>query len=330
MFSMAYYRRYARRAKRTYGRRVGRGRRGIMRRGSVRRTSVAKLATKVRSIRRFLATKVKPKIHLYKNIAVEGGAMGKVKFGTVGTASTGLVQTSHTPGMIHCINMQDLNLSQAIFGPATGWQDSDRCVIKACKVRVRIDMNDPGSPFQDQRRVTYSAFHVKLRKRCDLTENGLFCSQLVAQQLTPTSTVNYMTGTGFGCFDWINSIADNGTYWQRVGGRVIMNPEFFEVLSYSTFEVGPSFANHPESSQHAGPIMGWKDHTEKVLFFQSKPTSLRASTQPSTPATETFANATQNEVPSKNQFVLIFSDDDREGEKRQWITVQKEFIVAVP
>lgn len=327
---MAYYRRYARRAKRTYGRRVGRGRRGIMRRGGVRRTSVAKLATKVRSIRRFLATKVKPKIHLYKNVGSDYANMGKIKFGTLGDTQNGVVKLSHGNGMIHVINMQDLSKSQAIFGPATGWQDSDRCVIKACKLRVRIDMNDPGSPFQDQRRVTYSAFHVKLRKRCDLTENGLLGSQLVSLQLTSTSSYNYYTGTGNGSFDWMNSSADNGTYWQRIGGRVILNPEYFEIVSYSTFEVGPSFANNPESSQHAGPIMGWKDHTEKVLYFQSKPTALRAATQPVAPATETFADATLNEVPSKNQFVLIFSDDDREGEKRQWITVQKEFIVAVP
>lgn len=322
---MAYY---VRRRKRTYGRRLSRRRGRSMRRGGVRKSGVAKLAAKVKSLTRRVMRNTKPVITMYKNLLTSGGTNGFNKFGTMGS-SVGVVDLSNSQGMIHCINMQDLANAQPIFGPWTGWENAERCVIKSCKVRVRVQMNASASPYNDQKRISYHYYHVKLRKRCDLTETGSLGLNTLTAQTTTSGSNTYLSGTGQVMYDWMSTTCDNGTYWYRIGSRVVMNPEYFQVLDQGTFEVGPSFATSTNPVVE-GAVMGHRDYTEKKLFFQSRPQSLRQTNQPTGSATVSVSGAKVNDVPSKNEFVLIFSDDDRVTENRQEISVMKEFTVALP
>lgn len=299
-----------------------------MRRGSVRKPSMAKLAAKVKTLSRRVLRNTKPVITMYKNLATEGGSIAFNKFGSMGTTG-GIVNLSNSQGMIHCINMQDLANSQVIFGPPTGWDDAERCVIKSCKLRVRIQMNSAAEPYNDQQRVSYHYYHVKLRKRCDLTEFGQLGKTPLVSQMTTTGQNVYLNTPGFVLYDWMDVNADNGTYWRRIGARVVMNPEYFQILEQGTFEVGPSFATRTNPSI-AGAIMGHRDRTEKILFFKSRPQTLRQTNQPNEQATVSVSGAMVNDVPSKNEFVFIFSDDTRPTELRQEIAVMKEFTVALP
>lgn len=307
-----------------------------MRRGSVRKPSMAKLAAKVKYLARHVKQTKQPVVHAFKSVNQTGQGVG-AKFGTMGTwnsgSGQGLVDLSNANGMVHAINMQDLNSASAIFGPPNGWDQNEKCIIKTCKLRIRIDMNDVSNPQNDQRRVQYQAFHVKLRKRCDLTENAQIGGFLYASSVTGGGLSTFNAAAGAKSFDFIDNQTDNGTYWVRVGGKVVLNPEYFSIIRQDSFEVGPSFAL---TSQQAAPtisgaVMGTQDRTYKRLFYQSKPQTLR-QTGIFTPGqvTNGVGSALVNEVPSKNQFILIFSDDDRDFELRQNIQVLKEFIVQTP
>lgn len=319
---------YAKRRRTYYQRRVRRY--GRYRRSAVVRKARTKAANRriTKVVKRIAAPK-RPTVTCYKapelNIpsAMECQPF-EVPFGTLCDQTTGTVY-NESYGMIHCVNMQDVSNSQFVFGAPSDLLTQKEIMLRT-KVRIGIA---PGA--SEDRVVTYNAFHVKLKKEGYglLPSFGAFVSGYSDGQATPTI---YSTkgGAGYPCNDGINLAVWNyaGAVFKRVGTRVILNPDFFEIKSSKTFSVGVDV--HIQGNIH---VTGSQGRAYKALYYATKFRKYQKQSAvgnlPSEGETDQAMFGIYDNVPSRNEFILIFSDDARVSPARQKIRVLKEFDVQL-
>lgn len=312
---------YAKRRRTYYQRRVRRY--GRYRRSAIVRKARTKAATRriAKVVKRIAAPK-RPVVTLYKapeltipsSLACEPY---EVPFGTLCDQSTGTVY-KEPYGMIHCVNMQDVANSQFLFGAPSDLLTQKEIMLRT-KVRIGIA---PGT--NENKVVTYNAFHVKLKKEgyTLLPSFGAFVSGY-NDGATPVSTVTLTKsaagypvndGIDMTVWDWTASV------FKRAGTRVVLNPDLFEIKSSKTFSVGVDNS-------------GTQAKAYKSLYyatnFRKFQRSLTLDTLPPAGGVESALSGVLDSVPSRNEFILIFSDDERSPQHRQKVRILKEYDVQL-
>lgn len=320
---------YAKRRRTYYQRRVRRY--GRYRRSAIVRKARTKAANRriTKVVKRIAAPK-RPVVTCYKAPELNtpfnlNCAPYEVPFGTLCDQTTGTVY-SEPYGMIHCVNMQDVANSQFVFG-----SPSDLLTQKEIMLRTKVRIGIAPHAGED-RVVTYNAFHVKLKKEgySLLPSFGAFVSGY-NDGLQPTSTV-YTTkgGAGYPVNDGIDLSVWNyaAAVFKRVGTRVILNPDFFEIKSSKTFSLGVDI-----STQGNIHVTGSQARAYKSLYYATKfrkyQKNVGIGNLPTEGQTEQAMFGIYDNVPSRNEFILIFSDDGRVPGARQKIRVLKEFDVQL-